>query len=141
MSAAAVIRLSDVVKTFGSTRALDGLDLEVSPGEVHGFVGPNGAGKTVTMRIVLGLLRRDSGEARLFGEDPWARAVDLHRRLAYVPGDTNLWPNLTGGEIIDVLGGLRGGLDPTRRAELLERFDLDAARPAFDRPRKRRKTD
>ena len=127
-----VIRCSNLVKTFGATRALDGLDLEVAPGEVHGFLGPNGAGKTVTMRIVLGLLRADGGEVTLFGGDPWRDAVALHRRLAYVPGDTNLWPNLTGGEIIDVLGGLRGGLDVARRDELVERFDLD--------PRKRART-
>ncbi|MCO8125800.1 ABC transporter ATP-binding protein [Acidimicrobiia bacterium EGI L10123] len=127
---APVIRCSSLVKSFGSTRALDGLDLEVAPGEVHGFLGPNGAGKTVTMRIVLGLLRADAGEVTLLGGDPWRDAVALHRRLAYVPGDTNLWPNLTGGEIIDVLGGLRGGLDGTRRAALVDRFDLDPRKKA-----------
>src|SRR5918996_2125649 len=126
------IYCSNLVKTFGPVRALDGLDLEVATGEVHGFVGPNGAGKTVTTRIILGLLRRDGGEVRLFDGDPWADAVQLHRRLAYVPGDTNLWPNLTGGEIIDLIGEMRGGLDPTRRARLIERFDLD--------PRKRART-
>lgn len=125
-----VIACSQLVKTFGSTVALDGLDLEVETGEVHGFLGPNGSGKTVTMRIVLGLLRPDRGDVTLFGGDPWAQAVELHRRLAYVPGDTNLWPNLTGGEIIDILGGLRGGLDDRRRAELVERFDLDPRKKA-----------
>jgi ABC-2 type transport system ATP-binding protein len=125
-----VIRCSELVKTFGATRALDGLDLEVEAGEVHGFLGPNGSGKTVTMRIILGLLRADGGEATLFGGDPWRDAVALHRRLAYVPGDTNLWPNLTGGEIIDVLGGLRGGLDDARRTVLVERFDLDPRKKA-----------
>ncbi|HEU4481336.1 MAG TPA: ABC transporter ATP-binding protein [Actinomycetota bacterium] len=124
------ISCSHLVKTFGATRALDGLDLEVATGEVHGFVGPNGAGKTVTMRIILGLLRRDSGDVTLFGGDPWEDAVALHRRLAYVPGDTNLWPNLTGGEIIDLLGELRGGLDPARRASLIDRFDLDPRKTA-----------
>src|ERR671934_2757460 len=104
-----VIAISDLVKTFGATRALDGLDLEVATGEVHGFLGPNGAGKSTTIRVLLGLLRADSGEARLLGGDPWADAVALHRRLAYVPGDVNLWPNLSGGEAIDLLGRLRGG--------------------------------
>lgn len=119
------IDVRQLVKTFGPTRALDGLDLEVRTGEVHGFLGPNGSGKTVTIRILLGLLRADSGSATLLGGDPWRDAVDLHRRLAYVPGDVNLWPNLSGGEVIDVLGRLRGGLDPAKRAELIERFDLD----------------
>jgi ABC-2 type transport system ATP-binding protein len=114
-----------LVKTFGHTRALDGLDLTVHTGEVHGFLGPNGAGKTTTIRILLGLLRADAGTARLLGGDPWAEAPTLHRRLAYVPGDVTLWPNLSGGEVIDLLGRLRGGLDPKRRADLLERFDLD----------------
>ena len=125
-----MISCQQLVKTFGATRALDGLDLEVRSGEVHGFLGPNGSGKTVTMRTILGLLRQDSGEVRLFDGDPWADAVSLHRRLAYVPGDTNLWPNLTGGEVIDLLGDLRGGLDPHRRDELVERFDLDPRKKA-----------
>jgi ABC-2 type transport system ATP-binding protein len=121
----AAIEISGLVKTFGPTRALDGLDLEVAAGEVHGFLGPNGAGKSTTIRVLLGLLRADSGDARLLGGDPWADAVDLHRRLAYVPGDVNLWPNLTGGEAIDLFGRLRGGLDQERRTALLERFELD----------------
>ena len=119
------IAVSGLVKTFGATRALDGLDLSVDVGEVHGFLGPNGAGKSTTIRVLLGLLRADAGQVRLLGGDPWADAVALHRRLAYVPGDVSLWPNLTGGEAIDVLGRLRGGLHPERRAELLARFDLD----------------
>ena len=110
---------------FGSVRALDGLDLDVATGEVHGFLGPNGAGKSTTIRVLLGLLRADAGTARLLGGDPWRDAAALHRRLAYVPGDVTLWPNLTGGEVIDLLGRLRGGLDEQRRADLLERFDLD----------------
>src|SRR4051794_25752289 len=119
------ISVSGLVKTLGRTRALDGLELTVETGEVHGFLGPNGAGKSTTIRILLGLLRGDGGSARLLGGDPWRDTADLHRRLAYVPGDVTLWPNLTGGEVIDLLGRLRGGLDPKRRASLLERFDLD----------------
>jgi len=119
------ISIDGLVKSYGSTVALDGLDLEVPAGEVHGFLGPNGAGKTTTIRILLGLLRADGGTVRLLGGDPWLDAVTLHRRIAYVPGDVELWPNLTGGETIDLLGRLRGGLDQARRDELIERFDLD----------------
>jgi ABC-2 type transport system ATP-binding protein len=119
-----------LVKSFGRTRALDGLDLSINTGEIHGFLGPNGAGKSTTIRILLGLLRADAGEARLLGGDPWRDAVALHRRLAYVPGDVTLWPGLTGGEIIDLLGRLRGGRNPRRRAELLERFELDPRKKA-----------
>ena len=120
------IEVAGLVKDFGAgTRALDGLDLEVGTGEVHGFLGPNGAGKTTTIRVLLGMLRADAGSVRLRGGDPWRDAVALHRRLAYVPGEVNLWPNLTGGEVIDVLGDLRGGLVEGRREELLERFQLD----------------
>ena len=119
------IRTDALVKTFGRTRALDGLDLAVETGEVHGFLGPNGAGKSTTIRILLGLLRADEGAARLLGGDPWRDVAGLHRRLAYVPGDVTLWPNLSGGEVIDLLGRLRGGHNAKRRAELLERFDLD----------------
>lgn len=121
----AAIDISGLVKTFGRTRALDGLDLSVATGEVHGFLGPNGSGKSTTIRVLLGLLRADSGTVRLLDGDPWTEAAGLHRRLAYVPGDVNLWPALTGGEVIDLLGHLRGGLDERRRAELVERFDLD----------------
>jgi ABC-2 type transport system ATP-binding protein len=124
------ISISGLEKTFGPTRALDGLDLEVRTGEVHGFLGPNGAGKTTTIRVLLGLLRADAGRVELLGGDPWRDAVALHRRLAYVPGDVALWPSLSGGEVIDLLGRLRGGLDPKRRAELLERFDLDPRKKA-----------
>jgi ABC-2 type transport system ATP-binding protein len=114
-----------LIKSFGRTRALDGLDLTVRTGEVHGFLGPNGAGKTTTIRILLGLMRADGGTARLLGGDPWADSTALHRRLAYVPGDVTLWPNLSGGEVIDLLGRLRGGLDAKRRDDLLRRFELD----------------
>ncbi|GII94044.1 ABC transporter ATP-binding protein [Sinosporangium siamense] len=119
------ISVSGLVKTYGTTRALDGLELAVGTGEVHGFLGPNGAGKSTTIRILLGMLRADAGTARLLGGDPWADATALHRRLAYVPGDVTLWPHLSGGEVIDLLGQLRGGLNKQRRAELLELFDLD----------------
>ena len=124
------IRASGLTKTFGRTRALDGLDLDVPQGEVHGFLGPNGAGKTTTLRILLGLLRADAGTVRLLGGDPWRQAVELHRRLAYVPGDVTFWPDLTGGEIVDLLGRLRGGVDRRRRDDLVERFDLDPGRKA-----------
>ena len=119
------ISVSGLVKTFGRTRALDGLDLNVEVGEVHGFLGPNGAGKSTTIRVLLGLLRADAGTVRLLDGDPWRDITTLHRRLAYVPGDVTLWPNLSGGEVIDLLGRLRGGLNERRRAELLERFELD----------------
>ncbi|AIG73267.1 MULTISPECIES: ABC transporter ATP-binding protein [Amycolatopsis] len=119
------ISISGLHKSFGRTKALDGLDLRVPVGEVHGFLGPNGAGKSTTVRVLLGLLHADSGDVRLLGGDPWKDAASLHRRLAYVPGDVNLWPNLSGGEVIDLLGRLRGGLDQRRRKDLVERFDLD----------------
>ena len=123
-----LVSISGLVKTFGSTRALDGLDLDVSDGEVHGFLGPNGAGKTTTIRVLLGLLRADSGSVTLLDGDPWRDAARLHRQLAYVPGEVNLWPNLTGGEVIDLLGRLRGGLNKHKRADLLERFALDPSK-------------
>ena len=124
-TASAAISMREVVKSYGRVRALDGLDLEVARGEVHGFLGPNGAGKSTTIRILLGILAHDAGTVRLLGEDPWSRAVSLHRRLAYVPGDVELWPGLTGGEAIDLFARLRGGVDERRRDELIEAFDLD----------------
>jgi ABC-2 type transport system ATP-binding protein len=123
--ALSAISTRGLVKDFGTTRALDGLDLTIETGEVHGFLGPNGAGKTTTIRILLGLLRKTAGEVDLLGGDPWRETATLHRRLAYVPGEMNLWPNLTGGEVIDLLADLRGGLVRQRRAALLEQFDLD----------------
>jgi ABC-2 type transport system ATP-binding protein len=124
------IAVSGLRKSYGKTVALDGLDLSVAEGEVHGFLGPNGAGKTTTIRILLGLLRADGGTVRLLSGDPWREATALHRRLAYVPGDVTLWPSLTGGEVIDLLGRLRGSLDAKRRATLLERFNLDPTKKA-----------
>lgn len=121
----AVLDVRGLRKNYGSFRALKGVDLSVGRGEVHGFLGPNGAGKSTTIRVLLGLLKADGGTVRLLGGDPWRDVVDLHRRLAYVPGDVSLWPTMTGGEAIDLLGSLRGGLNERRRAELLERFELD----------------
>ena len=125
-----VLTMAGVVKTFGRTTALDSLDLRVRQGEVHGFLGPNGAGKSTAIRVLLGLLRPDAGRTVLLGGDPWHDAVSLHRRLAYVPGDVTLWPGLTGGETIDLLARLRGDVDPARRADLLERFELDPTKKA-----------
>lgn len=125
-----IIEVAQLQKTFGTTRALDGLDLTVGEGEVHGFLGSNGAGKSTTIRVLLGMLRANSGTATLFGRDAWRDAVSLHREVAYVPGDVTLWPSLTGGEIIDLLARMRGGLDAARRADLIERFDLDPRKKA-----------
>jgi len=125
-----IIVIRDLRKTFGHTIALDGLNLEVPEGEIHGFLGPNGAGKSTTIRILLGILRATAGQVGLLGRDPWTDAVALHRELAYVPGDVTLWPSLTGGETIDLLGRMRGGIDQVRRAELIERFDLDPRKKA-----------
>ncbi|KAA1395164.1 ABC transporter ATP-binding protein [Aeromicrobium ginsengisoli] len=125
-----VIDIAGLVKRFGHATALDSLDLQVERGEVHGFLGPNGSGKSTTIRVLLGLLRADEGSVTLFGQDPWRDAAELHRRLAYVPGDVNLWPNLSGGEVIDLLGRLRGGLDEKRRALLIDRFELDPTKKA-----------
>lgn len=120
-----VIRVEDLTKSYGRFKALKGLDLGVERGEVHGFLGPNGAGKSTTIRVLLGLLRADGGTVEVLGGDPWKDVVELHRRLAYVSGDVSLWPGMTGGEAIDLLGSLRGGLNESRRAELIQRFELD----------------
>lgn len=120
-----VIQVTGLEKSYGKFRALDGLDLEVAQGEVMGFLGPNGSGKSTTIRILLGLLKADAGVVNIMGQDPWRNVVDLHRRLAYVPGDVSLWPTLTGGEAIDLLAKLRGGQDLQRRADLIEKFDFD----------------
>src|SRR5580704_10740226 len=122
------IEIHKLTKAFGKARALDGLELTVGEGEVHGFLGPNGAGKSTTIRVLLGVVKADSGTVRLLGGDPWTDAVGLHRQIAYVPGDVSLWPNLTGGETIDLLGSLRGGLDKGRRDALVARFELDPAK-------------
>ncbi len=122
------IATEGITKTFGQVKALADLDLRVTTGEVHGFLGPNGSGKSTTIRVLLGMLRADRGTVRLLGGDPWSEAVSLHRRLAYIPGDVTLWPALTGGEVIDLMGRLRGQLDPTRRDQLIEAFELDPRR-------------
>ena len=124
----AVISIRGLEKSFGQTRALDGLDLQVEAGQVHGFLGPNGSGKTTTLRVLLGLIKADGGSVELLGADPWTDGVSLHRRLAYVPGEVNLWPSLTGGEIIDLIGRLRGAESIQRRDELIERFELNPAK-------------
>lgn len=120
-----VISVEKLVKKFGTFTALNHLNLEVRRGEVHGFLGPNGSGKSTTIRVLLGLLRKNSGTVTLFGQDPWDEAVELHKRLTYVPGDISLWNNLTGGEVIDLFADLRGGIDKKRRAQLLKDFQLD----------------
>lgn len=132
MNAAAhhVIEARSLVKDFGKTRALDGLELTVAAGEVHGFLGPNGAGKSTTLRILLGLIRPSAGTARVFGLDPWSDPVKVHRDIAYVPGDVSLWPNLSGGEVIDLLTGLRGGADEKLRRRLMEEFEFDPRKKA-----------
>ncbi|MGO1538137.1 MAG: ABC transporter ATP-binding protein [Leucobacter sp.] len=128
MSTGNVIEVQGLTKSFGKFRALNSLDLRVTQGEIHGFLGPNGAGKSTTIRVLLGLLRADGGSATVLGGDPWRDVVELHRRLAYVPGDVSLWPSMTGGEAIDLLSALRGGLDEGRRNELIDRFELDPSK-------------
>ncbi len=123
-----IIHIQDLTKSFGKVQALKGINLEVKKGEVHGFIGPNGAGKSTTIRILLGILRKTAGEIELFGKDPWKDAVELHRRLVYVPGDVTLWPDLSGGEVIDFLGRLHGGLNVSKRNQLIERFQLDTTK-------------
>lgn len=125
MSQTDIVQIKRLTKKFGKLVALDEFDMTVRQGEVHGFLGPNGAGKSTAIRVLLGLLKKNGGEISLFGKDPWKDAVELHSKLAYVPGDVNFWPNLTGGEIIDLLGELRGGLDESRRKILLKKFELD----------------
>lgn len=123
-----IIHSQNLVKSFGKAQALKGINLEVKKGEVHGFIGPNGAGKSTAIRILLGILRKTAGEVTLFGKDPWKDAVELHRRLVYVPGDVTLWPDLSGGEVIDFLGRLHGGLNVPKRNQLIERFQLDTTK-------------
>lgn len=123
-----ILETKNLCKTFGKFTALDGVNLNVNSGEVYGFIGPNGAGKSTTIRILLGILKATQGEAKIFGLDAWKDAVEIHKRIAYVPGDVTLWPNLTGGEVIDLFMKLRGGSNSGRREELVERFKLDPSK-------------
>lgn len=123
-----ILKTSNLTKNFGKFTALDSVNIEVNKGEVYGFIGPNGAGKTTTIRVLLGILKATEGEARIFGLDAWKDAVEIHKRLAYVPGDVNLWPNLTGGEVIDLFVKLRGTNNKSRREELIKKFDLDPSK-------------
>jgi polyether ionophore transport system ATP-binding protein len=127
-----IIHIQNLTKAFGKVRALDGLDLTVQPGEVHGLLGPNGAGKSTTIRILLGLIQATGGHVELFGADPWREAASLHRRLAYVAGDVALWPGLTGGQCLDVIGATHGVVDARRRKQLIERFELDPTKRIRD---------
>ncbi|UOR13740.1 ABC transporter ATP-binding protein [Halobacillus amylolyticus] len=120
-----ILRTNNLTKKFGNFTALDGVDIEVNKGEVYGFIGPNGAGKSTTIRLLLGIIKATAGEAKIFGMDAWKEAVEIHKRIAYVPGDMNLWPNLTGGEVIDLFMKLRGTINKSRRQELTKKFDLD----------------
>jgi len=124
----AILKVNNLTKKFGNFTALDGINLEVNQGEVYGFIGPNGAGKTTTIRILLGILKATSGTATIFGQDAWTDAVEIHKRIAYVPGDVSLWPNLTGGEVIDLFVKLRGANNQNRREQLIKRFDLDPSK-------------
>ncbi|WP_022794181.1 ABC transporter ATP-binding protein [Marinococcus halotolerans] len=127
-----LVKLEGVSKYFGKHAALEHVDLTIQNGETIGFLGPNGSGKSTTIRVMLGLLKKSGGEVKLFGKDAWTGAVDIHKRVAYVPGDVNVWPNLTGGQVIDVLGKLHGKFNEEKRQQLIERFQLD--------PRKKSKT-
>lgn len=121
----AMLEVRNLTKKFGTFYALNGVNFDVNEGEIFGFIGPNGAGKSTTIRILLGILKATEGTAKIFGQDVWKDAVDIHRRIAYVPGDVNLWPNLTGGEVIDLFVKLRGSNQKNRREKLIQRFDLD----------------
>lgn len=123
-----VLKTNNIIKRFGKFTALDGVNIEMNKGEVYGFIGPNGAGKSTAIRVLLGILKASEGEAKIFGKDAWDDAVDIHRQIAYVPGDVNLWPNLTGGEVIDLFVKLRGSNNISRRAELIQKFDLDPSK-------------
>lgn len=121
-----IIKIENLTKTFGQFKALDDVNLEVTEGEIHGFIGPNGAGKSTTIRVLLGMLKADTGNITIFGKDAWKEAVSIHERVAYVPGDANLWPNLTGGQVIDLFLNMRNStIDNKRRDELIEYFELD----------------
>ncbi len=120
-----LLKTTGLTKKFGDLKALDSVDIEVAPGEIFGFIGPNGSGKSTMLRVLLGLLKATEGKAEIFGLDSWKNAVEIHKRIAYVPGEVSLWPNLTGGEVIDLFIKLRGGKPDGKREELIRRFDLD----------------
>ena len=120
-----IIEIKGLSKSYGKQVALEGVNLNVKRGEVYGFIGPNGAGKSTTIRILLGMIKKDGGVVKILGKDPWDNAVEIHKKLAYIPGDVNLWPNLTGGEVIDFLGRLNGQVDSNLKQELLEKFQLN----------------
>ncbi|WP_332691738.1 ABC transporter ATP-binding protein [Halalkalibacter lacteus] len=123
-----IVKTVNVTKRFGKFTAINGVNMEVSSGEVYGFIGPNGAGKSTTIRILLGIIKASEGEVKIFGKDAWKDAVDIHKQIAYVPGDVNLWPNLTGGEVIDLFMKLRGATNKNRRKELIQKFNLDPSK-------------
>lgn len=123
-----ILKTNQLTKKFGQFTALNGVNLEVKSGEIYGFIGPNGAGKSTAIKILLGILKATSGEAQIFGRDAWKDAVDIHKRIAYVPGDVNLWPNLTGGEVIDLFLKLRGSHPKSRREELIQSFNFDPSK-------------
>ncbi|WP_025026834.1 ABC transporter ATP-binding protein [Caldalkalibacillus mannanilyticus] len=123
-----IVKATNLIKKFGKSTALNGVDLEVNRGEVYGFIGPNGAGKSTTIRILLGILRATEGKAHIFGKDAWKDSVDIHKHLAYVPGDVNLWPNLTGGEVIDLFMNFKGAINKKRREEMIQKFNLDPSK-------------
>ncbi|MFW6284806.1 MAG: ATP-binding cassette domain-containing protein [Bacillota bacterium] len=123
-----IIKARGLKKRFGKVQALKGIDLDIEKGTIHGFIGPNGAGKTTAIRILLGILKADDGQASIYEKDVWEDAVHIHERIAYVPGDVHLWDNLSGGEVIDILAGLNNGYDKARKEALIERFQLDPTR-------------
>src|SRR5690625_3702007 len=125
-----VVKVEGVQKTFGKAKALSDVTFTVEAGEVVGFIGPNGSGKSTTIRILLGIIKRNAGNAEIFGKDVWKNSLEIHKRISYVPGDVTLWGSLTGGEIIDLFLKLHGGGNKERRDYLIKRFELDPKKKA-----------